>query len=102
MFTLAVVAAGAALGLATFARLLSWLFSRYHNLTVASLTGLMLGSLRKVWPWKDPVNTTDPVLPAVLDGDVVFTIAIGTAGFVAVFLLTWLAARGQQPANAAH
>ena len=102
IFTLAVVAAGAALGLATFARLLSWLFSRYHDLTVASLTGLMLGSLRKVWPWKDPVNNADPVLPAMLDSDVVFTIAIGTAGFVSVFLLTWLAARRQQPADAAH
>ena len=36
----------------TFAQVLGWLFKRYHDLTVAVLTGFMLGSLRKVWPWK--------------------------------------------------
>ncbi len=50
--TLALVAAGAAVGIISFAQLLGWLFRRYHDLTVALLTGLMLGSLRKVWPWK--------------------------------------------------
>lgn len=54
--SLAIVAAGAAIGLVTFAQILSWLFSRYHDLTVAMLTGLMLGSLRKVWPWKEDVS----------------------------------------------
>ena len=50
--TLGLVAAGAAIGLVTFAQLLSWLFKRYHDYTVAVLIGLLLGSLRKVWPWK--------------------------------------------------
>ncbi len=50
--TLALVGAGAAVGIVSFAQLLGWLFRRYHDLTVALLTGLMLGSLRKVWPWK--------------------------------------------------
>ncbi len=52
IITLGLVAAGAAIGLVTFAQILSWLFKNYHTFTVASLTGLMLGSLRKVWPWK--------------------------------------------------
>lgn len=46
------VGIGAALGLVTFAQILSWLFKRYHDLTVALLIGLMVGSLRKIWPWK--------------------------------------------------
>ncbi len=46
ILTLAVIIAGATVGILTFARFLSWLFSRYHDLTVAALTGLMLGSLR--------------------------------------------------------
>ena len=49
-------AAGAAIGLVTFAQILSWLFKRYHDLTVAVLIGLLLGSLRKVWPWKIDVQ----------------------------------------------
>ncbi|MCS6827922.1 MAG: DUF368 domain-containing protein [Caldilinea sp.] len=48
---------GAAIGLVSFAQVLSWLFRRYHDLTVAALTGLMIGSLRKVWPWKETVAT---------------------------------------------
>jgi putative membrane protein len=54
--TLALVALGAAIGLVTFAQILSWLFKRYHDYTVALLMGLLLGSLRKVWPWKVDLN----------------------------------------------
>lgn len=50
--TIAVFAAGAGIGIVTFAQFLGWLFRKYHDPTVALLTGLMLGSLRKVWPWK--------------------------------------------------
>jgi putative membrane protein len=32
--------------------LLSWLFKKYQEMTIAILIGLMLGSLRKIWPWK--------------------------------------------------
>ena len=55
--TLGIFAAGCVVGLVTFAQLLGWLFRRYHNLTVAILTGLMIGSLRKVWPWKETLET---------------------------------------------
>ena len=47
------VGAGAVVGLVSFAQLLGWLFRRFHDMTIALLTGLMLGSLRKVWPWKE-------------------------------------------------
>ena len=46
------VGIGAVIGLVTFAQFLSWLFKQYHDLTVALLIGLMVGSLRKIWPWK--------------------------------------------------
>lgn len=52
LFTIVLVGIGAVVGLVTFAQVLSWLFKRYHDGTVAVLIGLMLGSLRKVWPWK--------------------------------------------------
>jgi putative membrane protein len=50
--TLGLVAVGAGLGLVTFAQILGFLFKKYHDMTVAVLIGLMIGSLRKVWPWK--------------------------------------------------
>ena len=50
--TLIFVAIGAAIGLISFAQILGWLFKRYHDMTVAVLIGLMIGSLRKIWPWK--------------------------------------------------
>lgn len=50
--TLGLVAVGAGLGLVTFAQILGYLFKKYHDMTVAVLIGLMIGSLRKVWPWK--------------------------------------------------
>lgn len=49
-------AVGAVVGLVTFAQLLSWLFKRYRDVTIAVLTGFMLGSLRKVWPWKETLE----------------------------------------------
>lgn len=46
------VAIGTIIGLVSFSQVLSWLFHRYHDLTVALLIGLMVGSLRKIWLWK--------------------------------------------------
>ncbi|WP_207061766.1 DUF368 domain-containing protein [Motiliproteus sp. SC1-56] len=43
---------GCVVGLLSFSHLLAWTFKRYHSLTLAVLTGFMLGSLGKVWPWK--------------------------------------------------
>jgi putative membrane protein len=54
---LGLVAVGACGGIIAFSRLLGWLLKRYHDLMVAVLTGLMLGSLRKVWPWKETLES---------------------------------------------
>ena len=48
---------GAVIGLVSFAQVLSWLFKNYRDATIAVLTGFMLGSLRKVWPWKETLET---------------------------------------------
>lgn len=61
---------GAGLGLITISQVLSWLFKKYHDLTVALLIGLMLGSLRKVWPWKqDTAWLKDTLGQYVLDSE---------------------------------
>lgn len=51
------VAAGIAAGIVGFVRCLSWLLRRYHQATIALLTGFMLGSLRKIWPFKEVLET---------------------------------------------
>jgi len=51
------VITGAAIGLSVFARFLTWLFARYHNISIAILSGFMLGSVRKLWPWKETILT---------------------------------------------
>jgi putative membrane protein len=43
---------GAAIGITSFSRLLSYLLHKLHDITIAVLAGFMLGSLNKVWPWK--------------------------------------------------
>lgn len=49
---IAVFAVGAIIGLLSFARLLKTMFAKYHDVTVALLSGFLLGSLNKIWPWK--------------------------------------------------
>lgn len=48
---------GAVCGLLLFARVLSWLLNRWHAATLAALVGFMVGSLRKIWPWREVTLT---------------------------------------------
>jgi putative membrane protein len=48
------LALGCIVGVLTFSRLLSWLLRNYHQTTLAGLTGFMIGSLNKLWPWRVP------------------------------------------------
>jgi putative membrane protein len=98
-----IVAAGACVGIAAFSRLLAWLLRRYHDLMVAFLTGLMLGSLRKIWPWKETLESImdshgnivpivqDNILPGQLNGEVFAAFALMAAGFLVVLILDRLA-----------
>ncbi|MCF6349463.1 MAG: DUF368 domain-containing protein [Flavobacteriaceae bacterium] len=51
------LALGAVIGLLSFAKILKWLFAKYENLTLAVLTGFIIGSLSKIWPWKETLTT---------------------------------------------
>ena len=61
---LGLVAVGVVIGLISFANLLSWLLKRFHDVTIAVLVGFMIGSLNKIWPWKETLETI------VVDGEV--------------------------------
>ncbi len=96
MAVLVFVGIGVLIGLLSIARFLSWLFENYGDYAIAALTGLMLGSLRRLWPFKEVVEwTTDRhgaqvpliennILPPVFNSEVVYAIvlALVAAGFV--------------------
>ncbi|MFK7778343.1 MAG: DUF368 domain-containing protein, partial [Gimesia sp.] len=52
LLTVFVFVLGCLLGLILFSKVLRWLLHSYHNITMAALCGLMIGSLRKIWPFK--------------------------------------------------
>ncbi len=52
-----VFAIGCLTGLLSFSKLLNWMFKKYHDLTIAILTGFLIGSLNKIWPWKETIST---------------------------------------------
>jgi len=54
---IAVVGAGAALGIMGFSRVLSWLLNKFHDVTLAVLIGFMIGSLRKIWPFREVTDS---------------------------------------------
>ncbi|HCU79815.1 MAG: DUF368 domain-containing protein [Chloroflexi bacterium] len=88
ILTLAIVLAGAAIGLTTFVRLLSWLLDKYRNITMTLLTGLMVGSLRRLWPWKSDTNPMNPIFPETINNEVLYSIAISVAGMLAIIIIT--------------
>ena len=52
------IAIGAGVGLIAFSHILSWLFKKFKDQTIAILTGFILGSLGIIWPWKSPIEAT--------------------------------------------
>ena len=103
IFSLLLVATGAGVGLVTFVRLLNWIFNRYHDITIGLLTGLMFGSLRKVWPWKKTLQSTGDthgnviataqanILPSQWDTELMIALCLAVIGFLMVFSLNFLA-----------
>ncbi len=111
---LAVFAAGCLVGLVSFASLLRWLLVRWRDLSLAFLTGLMLGSLNKIWPWKETLTWRTgrhgeqlPLLQSNLlperfaeisgqDPQLLLAIVLAVGGVLLVLSLEWVAGRNQQ------
>ncbi|RPI52030.1 MAG: DUF368 domain-containing protein [Deltaproteobacteria bacterium] len=95
--TLFIVAAGAGVGLISFIRFLNWLLNKYYNFTIAILIGFMLGSLRKIWPWKRSLqgmtDTYVNILPNQWSAEVMQALCLAVLGFLIVFFMDFLAER---------
>ncbi|MEN8804490.1 MAG: DUF368 domain-containing protein [Wenyingzhuangia sp.] len=57
LFVISIVGSGCIVGLLMFSRVLKWMFSNYKNRTLVVLTGFVVGSLNKIWPWKQTIST---------------------------------------------
>jgi len=97
---LSFVAVGAIVGLLTFSNILKWLFKLYRNSTLAILTGFILGSLNKIWPWKNVLESKMfgdklivikemSVLPNSYKGnpELIWAILLAFIGFIIIILL---------------
>jgi putative membrane protein len=102
---------GCVIGLAAFSRLLSWMFARHHDIIVASLIGFMIGSLRKIWPWKEVISTRINshgevvpfqevnILPASLDTSVILSLLLCAIGVAAILFLEKLQVTKEQTSD---
>lgn len=85
---LVVFALGCIVGLGAFSTLLNWLLVHHHDPVMAVMIGLMLGSLRVLWPWPGGTNTTTLARPA---GDIVVPVLLAVIGFVVVIAVELVA-----------
>ena len=109
-----VVILGSITGLLIFSKGLNWLFNNYRQVTIASMTGFLIGSLNKVWPWKENLELLHThsdgrqewiqsnISPMLYEGESQITgaFALCLAGFLTIFLLEKLGdrARSKGPA----
>jgi putative membrane protein len=94
LMPLLLFAAGAVVGLAVFSRLLAWLLDHHHDLVVAAMIGLMVGSVRVLWPWPGGLASTELGAP---EGDVWVPGLLVVVGLVAVVVLGRVGALKEQP-----
>ncbi len=107
---LLVFAAGCLVGILSFSRLLNVMLYRFHNATMSLLAGLVCGSLRKVWPWKEVLETVSiggktlvlrdrNILPRQLDGEFWLSCALCAVGFFFVLALHYWAEKKGDGSN---
>ncbi|MCZ4409665.1 DUF368 domain-containing protein [Cryomorphaceae bacterium 1068] len=100
---------GCIVGILAFSRFLKWMFTRYHDVTIAVLSGFLLGSLNRIWPWKETVEVfvkhkgeeNEEIVPLVqenilpstyetitgLDSELMLGITLAVVGILIIFVM---------------
>lgn len=81
------VIGGGVVGLLAFSRVLAWLLDRHGSITLAVLSGFLLGSLRKVWPWQETLGALMVNVAPPGAGPMLVAAGIAVAGAALVFLM---------------
>lgn len=109
---------GAGVGLLAFSHLLSYIFKNFRDMTLAILSGFILGSLGLLWPWKTPVYKLteagdfllkksgekivegyDWILPDSFSGEVIFALALMIAGIITITIMEKVAQQSSEAAE---
>jgi len=96
---IAVFVAGIGVGVLTFVRVVSWLLKRFHDMTMACLTGVVIGAMPKIWPWKKTIETIvtskgkiipvvqESFFPLEINYEVLIVLCVLTCGIVIALML---------------
>ncbi|GAA0728879.1 DUF368 domain-containing protein [Aquimarina litoralis] len=109
-YKIVIIGIGAVAGLKLFSKVLNWMFDNHKNITLALLTGFMIGSLNKLWPWKEVLSwrtnsegievpfIEKSILPASYEGDprVMWVLIFVTIGFLLILILERLATKKEK------
>ena len=98
---IAIFMVGALIGIVSFSHVLDWLFKNFEMITKAALTGFMLGSINKIWPWKNTIDTIvyadgetqliqENILPQACDSQFCAAIALMIVGFALIFVIEFI------------
>lgn len=100
---------GGVVGIITLSHLLSWVYKRFKDQTISTLTGFILGSLGILWPWKNEIHRMDEVgnlmlkdgepivqgydlfIPHALNSEVIIAIFLAIVGYLVIALMERLA-----------
>ncbi|WP_062059522.1 DUF368 domain-containing protein [Aquimarina longa] len=102
-----IIAIGAIVGLKLFSKVLNWMFKHHKNTTLAILTGFMIGSLNKLWPWKEILSwrtnseglkvpfIDKSILPTHYEGDpkIIWVFCFIAIGFLLILILERLSVK---------
>lgn len=109
--TLIPVGIGAVVGLIAFSHVLSWVFKRFRDQTLALLTGFILGSVSILWPWQHMIYLTNEageqilkkgvpiimkyerIIPDGFSTEVIFAILIALSGIITIWVVEWMASK---------
>ncbi len=98
LFSIGVFSIGCLVGILSFSKLLNYLLKHYRNTMMACLTGFMIGSLKKIWPWKEVLESKvirgktyvlseANIIPHKLDATVLTALGLMIFGFILVFAI---------------
>ena len=99
LVVLGVFAFGAALGITSFSRVLSYALKKFRNITMSVLSGFMLGSVNKVWPWKEVEKLVSDGHEVMIEHNIAPNTEVAEAvvlmliGFILVYVLEKISAK---------
>jgi putative membrane protein len=96
---------GSVVGLISFSNIISWVFNKYHDATLALLTGFVFGSLSFIWPWKKEIFSNEVIdrhgeplllgyeryLPSVWGLNEIFVLVFMLIGVLSIIVVEYLA-----------